>query len=92
MDVPIASANAARPSPEASRCVRTRRAKQFAMVGPGTKGRLDVGLNLKGAEAGDRLEVLPPGGMCQARLFVTDAAQVDDELMGWVRTAYDAAG
>lgn len=71
--------------------VSLRRKKQFAMIGP-AKGRVELGLNMKGVPATDRLEALPAGGMCQYRVNVTDAGQVDDELMGWVRQAYDGAG
>ena len=38
-----------------------------------------------------RLEALPPGGMCQYRVKLTSADQVDKELIGWIRQAYDAA-
>ncbi len=69
-----------------------RRKKQFAMVGPGTKGRLEVGLNLKGMPASERLLAQPPGGMCQYKVFLTDAAEVDKTLIGWLKTAYDSAG
>lgn len=72
--------------------VSYRRSKQFCMVGPATNTRVDVGLNMKGVAGTDRLEALPPGQMCQYKIRVTDPAQVDAELIDWIRQAYDAAG
>ena len=69
-----------------------RRKRQFAMVGPGTKGRIEVGLNMKGVEATSRLEMQPPGGMCQYKVKLSDVAEVDHELVAWIRQAYDASG
>jgi hypothetical protein len=72
--------------------VSLRRKKQFAMIGPTTKTRVDVGLNMKGLPGSDRLIALPPGKMCQYNVAVTDATQVDAELIGWIRQAYESAG
>jgi hypothetical protein len=69
-----------------------RRKRQFAMVGPATNSRVEVGLNAKGLRGASRLVVLPPGGMCQYKVNLTDPSEVDPELMAWVREAYDAAG
>jgi hypothetical protein len=71
--------------------VSLRRQKQFALLGPGSKGRLEIGINMKGAPATDRLIAQPPGGMCQYKVWITAAAEVDAELLGWLRRAYDAA-
>lgn len=72
--------------------VSLRRQKQFAMVGPGTKGRLEIGLNMKGPKPGPRLTAQPPGGMCQFKVFLTSAEEVDKELVAWLCTAYESAG
>ena len=69
-----------------------RRKRQFAMVGPAAKNRVEVGLNMKGIEPTERLILLPPGGMCQYKVHLTAADQVDAELIAWLRTAYDNAG
>jgi len=72
--------------------VSLRRKKQFAMVGPGTKSRLEVGLNMKDVKATPRLVSLPPGGMCQYKVYLVRASEVDKELVAWIRRAYDASG
>jgi hypothetical protein len=72
--------------------VSLRRKKQFAMVGPATNTRVEVGLNMKGVPGTDRLLELPPGGMCQYKVKLTQPGDVDAELLGWIRQAYDSAG
>ena len=72
--------------------VSYRRKKQFAMIGPATKTQVEVGLNMKGVRATDRLQELPAGGMCNYRIRIGAVSEVDAELIGWIKTAYDAAG
>jgi hypothetical protein len=72
--------------------VSLRRKKQFAMIGPATKTRVEVGLNMKGVESTGRLSEMPPGSMCQYRVNVTDVKEVDEELVAWIRQAYESAG
>ena len=59
---------------------------------PGSKTRVDVGINMKGVKGTDRLVELPPGGMCRYKVGVTNAKEIDKELIGWVKQAFDAAG
>lgn len=72
--------------------VSLRRSKQFALIQPSTKTRVDVGIQVKGMEPTTRLE---PSGkfneMVSHRVRVTDESQVDKELVGWLKKAYDAS-
>lgn len=72
--------------------VSLRRKKQFATIGPATATRVEVGLNMKGVPATERLLAEKPGGMCQYKVKLTDPRDVDAELLGWIRQAYDSAG
>jgi hypothetical protein len=72
--------------------VSLRRKKQFAMIGPATTTRVEVGLNMKGVQGTGRLSEMPPGSMCQYKVNVTDVKEVDGELIGWIRQAYESAG
>jgi hypothetical protein len=72
--------------------VSLRRKKQFAMVGPTTKTRVDLGLNAKDLPADGRLLAQPPGGMCQYQVRLSSAGEVTADVIAWVRRAYDAAG
>ena len=72
--------------------VSLRRSKQFALVQPSTKTRVDVGINLKGAPTTDRLEASGSfNAMVSHRVRLTSAKDVDKELVAWLRQAYDAA-
>jgi hypothetical protein len=71
-----------------------RRRKQFAMVQPSTTNRIDLGLILPAATpATSRLE---PGATFNAlfthRVRISAATDLDDELRGWLATAYALAG
>jgi predicted transport protein len=66
------------------------RKKQFALIKPATKTRIDLGLKLKGKPTTDRLGNSGPfGSMCTHRVQLTAVEQVDEELMGWIREAYE---
>jgi len=72
--------------------VSLRRSKQFALVQPSTKTRVDLGIQLKGVEPQGRLE--PSGSfsaMVTHRIRLESAAEVDEEVVAWLRRAYDAA-
>jgi len=69
--------------------VSLRRKKQFAMLGPATNTRFEVGINLKGVPGTERLIEQAPGEMCQFKVKVGEPAEVDVELMVWVKTAYE---
>jgi Domain of unknown function (DUF5655)/Domain of unknown function (DUF4287) len=72
--------------------VSLRRKKQFAMIGPATNARVEVGLNMKGVDGTERLLAQPPGGMCNYKVKLTSADEVDAELVGWISQAYQSAG
>ena len=66
------------------------RKKQFALIKPATKTRIDLGLKLVGKEITERLENSGPfGTMCTHRVRMTDASEVDDELCQWLSEAYE---
>jgi len=68
------------------------RKRQFALIKPATKTRIDLGLKLPGKETTDRLGNSGPfGTMCTHRVQLTDSSQLDDELIQWLNEAYDQA-
>ena len=73
--------------------VSLRRKKQFALIQPSTKSRLDVGINLKGMNPEGRLEASGSfNAMCSHRVRITEGSQANKELVGWLKKAYDEAG
>lgn len=72
--------------------VSLRRSKQFALFQPSTATRLDVGINLKGEKPAGRLEASGSfNAMVSHRVKLEKVADVNKELEGWLRKAYDAS-
>ncbi len=72
--------------------VAFRRKKQFAMLGPRTAERAELGINLKEAITSERVVAQKPGGMCQYAVALAHPGDVDEEVLAVLRRAYDAAG
>lgn len=73
--------------------VSLRRRKQFALVQPSTRDRVDLGLNLKGVKPGGRLEAAGSfNAMVSHRVRLATPQDVDAEVKAWIKQAYDAAG
>jgi len=72
--------------------VSLRRSKQFALIQPSTKTRVDVGINLKGTEPTGRLEAAGSfNAMVSHRVRLAGTEDIDSDLLGWLKAAYDAA-
>lgn len=72
--------------------ISLRRSKQFAIVKAATKTRIDLGLNLKNVEPTDRLtQGKIFSGMCSHLVQIGAPAEVDAEVIGWLRQAYGQA-
>jgi len=70
--------------------VSLRRSKQFGLVQPSTKTRVDVGINLKGEPATDRLELSGSfNQMVSHRVRLSATDEVDAELIGWLKQGYE---
>jgi hypothetical protein len=72
--------------------VSLRRKKQFAMVGPATKTAVEIGLNAKDLPGDPRLVVVPPGAMCNYKVRLSTASEVDATVKDWLKRAYESAG
>lgn len=72
--------------------VSLRRSKQFGLVQPSTKDRLDLGLVLKGQEPQDVLEASGSfNSMCSHRIRLNSPDDFDNEAKDWLRKAYEQA-
>jgi predicted transport protein len=73
--------------------VSLRRKKQFAIIQPSTKTRLDIGLNIKGIPPSGNAE--PAGSwnsMCTHRIKIEEEKTINAALFDWIKKAYDQAG
>lgn len=72
--------------------VSLRRSKQFAIIQPSTKTRVDLGLNMKGEPAKGRLEASGSfNSMVSHRVRLEKAADVDKDVKAWLKKAWTAA-
>lgn len=72
--------------------VSLRRSKQFAIVQPSTRTRVDLGINLKGEPAGGRLEKSGSfNAMVSHRVRLESPADVDREVKTWLKKAWTEA-
>lgn len=73
--------------------VSLKRKKQFAILQPATKTRFEIGINLKGHEPQGKLEaIISSNAMCSHKINLTDIKDIDNEVIEWIKTAYDHAG
>jgi len=72
--------------------VSLRRRKQFAMIGPKTNTRFEVGINAKDLKKNARLLEQPKGNMCNYIVNLVNINEVDSELIAWLKSAYEGAG
>lgn len=72
--------------------VSLRRSKQFGLIQPSTATRVDVGINLKGVAPTQRLEASGSfNAMVSHRVRVEKVGDVDKQLVGWLKDAYEKA-
>ena len=72
--------------------VSLRRNKQFALIQPSTKTRVDLGINFKNEPANGRLENSGSfNAMVSHRVKLGKPADVDKDVKAWLKKAYNEA-
>jgi hypothetical protein len=73
--------------------VSFRRKKQFALIQPSTRTRVDLGINLKGMEPEGKLEASGSfNAMVSHRVRLSAPEDFDESTKAWLLKAYEAAG
>jgi len=62
--------------------------RTFAVIQPTTRTRVDLGLRLDGQQPAGRLLAARDLGAATVRIALTGPRDVDDEVLGWLRRAY----
>ena len=66
------------------------RKRQFVLIKPATKTRIDLGFKLKDKPTTERLENSGPfGTMCTHRVKLSNRNEIDNELKEWIKEAYE---
>jgi predicted transport protein len=66
-----------------------RRSKQFVCFMPTSATRVDVGIALRDAAPEDPRVRATPGGMTSHVVRVEQPGEIDDDVVDWIRTAYE---
>jgi hypothetical protein len=78
-------------APTSSYIGLTKGKGKFAIV-EATGDRLDIGIKLKGVEPTERFAASGSwNSMVTHRVTITDAAEIDSQLLNWLRDAYEKA-
>ena len=74
--------------------VSLRRARQFAIIQPSTRTRMDLGLNLDQdlATSGKLIHGDRWSGMCTHHIEIFEFDDLSPEVIDWLKKAYDRAG
>jgi predicted transport protein len=73
--------------------VSVRRKKQFAIIQPSTKTRVDLGINAKSLKATGQLEEAGNfNAMVNYRVRISNPTEISPQLFDWLKLAYEEAG
>jgi predicted transport protein len=71
--------------------VSLKRKKQFVLLNPASKTRFEIGFNMKGVEPEGKLEAEKPNGICSHKINLSNIDEIDEEVIGWIKMAFDKA-
>ncbi|TDP60166.1 DUF5655 domain-containing protein [Flavobacterium dankookense] len=72
--------------------VSLKRKKQFIILNPASKTRFEIGFNLKGVDQKGKLEAEKPNGICSHKVNLSDLSEIDQEVINWIKMAFENAG
>ena len=71
--------------------VSLKRKKQFIILNPASKTRFEIGFNLKGVDPQGKLEAEKPNGICSHKINLADISDIDQEVIDWIKMAFEKA-